>query len=53
MSHLDIDEQLPEVPWGHHHGCVQLCDVAFVQSNVMISCEALNIFRTEKIKKDS
>lgn len=37
---LDIDEQLPQVPWRHHQSCVQLSDVAFVQSNVMISCEA-------------
>lgn len=37
---LDIDEQLPQVSWRHHQGCVQLSDVAFVQGNVMISCEA-------------
>ena len=39
--HLDVDEQLPQVPWRHHQSGVQLSDVAFVQSNVMISCEAL------------
>lgn len=41
VSHLDVDEQLPQVTWRHHQGRVQLGDVAFVQSNVVISCEAL------------
>lgn len=37
---LDVDKQLPQVPWRHHQCRVQFSDVAFVQSNVMISCEA-------------
>lgn len=40
-GYLDVDEQLPQVPRGHHHGRVQLCDVALVQSNVIVSCKAL------------
>ena len=41
VPHLDIIKQLPQAPWRHHHGCVQLSDVAFAQGNVVISCEAL------------
>lgn len=37
---LDINEQFPQAPWRHHHSRVQLSDVAFVQSNVMVSCKA-------------
>lgn len=39
--HLDVDEQLPQVPGWHHHGGVELGDVAFVQSDVVISGESL------------
>lgn len=42
--HLDVDEQLPQVPGWHHHGGVELGDVAFVQSDVVISCETLGRF---------
>lgn len=41
VLYLDVDEQLPQVPRLHHHGGVQLCDVALVQSNVIVSREAL------------
>lgn len=41
VLYLDIDEQLPQVAWRHHQGRVELSDVAFVQSDVMVSCEPL------------
>lgn len=40
-SHLDVDEQLPQVPRRHHHGGVELGDVALVQGDVVISRETL------------
>lgn len=40
-AHLEVDEQFPQALWGHHHGRVQLGDVALVQSDVIVSCEAL------------
>lgn len=50
VPHLDIDEQLPQVPRRHHQGRVQLSDVAFVQSDVMISCQALESIKIKKVK---
>lgn len=41
LPHLDVDEQLPQAPGWHHRGGVELGDVAFVQSDVVISCETL------------
>lgn len=41
VAHLEVDEQFPQALWGHHHCRVQLCDVALVQSNVIVSGEAL------------
>lgn len=41
VPHLDVDEQLPQAPGGHHRGGVELGDVAFVQSDVVISCQTL------------
>lgn len=47
VTHLDIDQQLPQIPRRHDHGCVQLDDVALVQCNVMICCEALEYQRSK------
>lgn len=41
QRYLHIDEELPEVPRGHHHAGVELSDVAFVQSDVMVGGESL------------
>lgn len=39
--HLDVDQQLPQAPRGHHRGAVELADVAVVQSDVVIRREPL------------
>lgn len=39
--HLHVDEKLPEVAWRHHDGGVQLSNVAFVQSDVMVGGQPL------------
>lgn len=39
--HLDVDQQLPQAPGGHHRGGVELADVALVQSDVVIGRETL------------
>lgn len=39
--YLDVDKKLPEVARRHHNGGVELDNVAFVQSDVMIRGQSL------------
>lgn len=39
--YLNIDEKLPEAARRHHDGGVELSDVAFVQSDVMVGGQSL------------
>ena len=39
--HLDVNEKLPEVAWGHHDCGVQLNDVALLQRNIVIGSQPL------------
>lgn len=41
-AHLHVHEELPEVARGQHDGGVELNDVALVQGDVVVGCEALH-----------
>lgn len=41
IRYLDINKQLPQVPGRHDNGGVELDDIALIQRNVVIGCEAL------------
>jgi virulence-associated protein VapD len=45
-AYLDIDQQLPQVPWWHDQGGVELNHVTLVQGNVMVRSQTLELEMT-------